>query len=97
MSVLAGPEVKKYSVEKFRLEARVQLRKWKLEAPKSESARMSSTELIGDHVLDGLPVSQSWICMRETQNRFAPIATLPGLMPGQLYDTVMYSQCVSLN
>jgi hypothetical protein len=75
MSVLADPEVKKYSVEKFRLETRIQLRKWKLEAPESESARISSTELIGDHVLDGLPVSQSRICMRETENRFAPIAT----------------------
>jgi hypothetical protein len=75
MSVLADLEVKKYSVEKFRLEARIQLRKWKLGAPEYESARMSSTELIGDHVLDGLPVSQSRIWMRETQSRFAPITT----------------------
>jgi hypothetical protein len=90
MSVLADPEVKKYSVEKFRLEARVQLRKWKLEAPESGSAGMSSTELIGDHVLDGLPFSQSRICMREAQNRFAPIATSLASFPAS-YIVLQYT------
>jgi hypothetical protein len=41
MSVLADPEVKKYYSEKLRLEARVQLRKWKLETLQSELTEMS--------------------------------------------------------
>jgi hypothetical protein len=41
LSVLADQELKNYYVEKLRLEARVQLRKWKLEALQSELTQMS--------------------------------------------------------